>query len=589
MSLGRTVTRHAAVAGFLTLSLLVAGCSGDGDPGASGSTSAAPAVLAPTPSPEITGEARNGEILTGHAGTWGPGEVTLSYRWLRDGSPIQGAVEDTYELANGDVGHQVTVEVTGTKAGFPEVQQVSPPVGPVLKAILRSNAPMITGEAVFGQTVTVGDLDWGSEEVRFRYQWLRDGYAVPGATRRGYRLGLDDLGHVLTVEVTGRLRGFDDAVERSGRAGPVRTADFASAPRPRLTGTPRYYDWLTVPDPGWQPRPAALTYQWFRDGTLMRGITAASYQLHGRDIGHRITVQVTGARAGYTTTQRVSATRGPVKEGLLDPSPRPTIRGSVAVDRYLTVAAGSWGPVPVAIGWQWYRGGKPIKGAVDSSYLLTVDDLGQPISVRAVAEAQYFEARTRDAVPTARVAPGELSRTPTPLYSGVAQVGETITALPKEWGPGEVTLAYQWFRGKDRIAGATKVRYVVVAADKGKRLRVRVTGSQHGYRPAAQMSGWTGRIAPGVLIPGLPTLTGLAVEGETLTADGGGWGPGWVPLTYEWFSDGLPIADASGSTYTLSDVDVGHVLNVRVTGTKPGYTTAQAWSPTTEPVVGRAR
>ncbi len=589
MRLGRTVRRHAVVAAFLTVSLLAAGCSGEGEPGSSASSSPAPAVLVPTPVPEITGEARNGETLAGHAGTWGPAPVTLSYRWLRDGAPIQGAVEDTYALVNGDVGHQVTVEVTGTKAGFPEIKQVSQPVGPVLKAILRSNAPMITGEAVFGQTVTVGDLDWGSEDVRFRYQWLRDGSPVPGATRRGYRIGLEDLDHLLTVEVTGRLRGFDDAVERSARAGPVRTAAFASAARPRLTGTPRYYDWLTVPDPGWQPRPATLTYQWFRDGTPMTGVVAATYQLHGRDIGHRITVQVTGTRDGYTSTQRVSATRGPVKEGLLDPSPRPTIRGTVAVDRYLTVAAGSWGPVPVTIAWQWYRAGSPIKGAVDSSYLLTVADLGRPISVRAVADAEYFEARTRDAVPTARVAPGELSRTPTPLYSGVAQVGETITALPKEWGPGEVTLSYQWFRGKDKIDDATKVRYVVVAADKGKRLRVQVTGSRHGYRPVSQRSGWTGRIAPGVLIPGLPTISGLAVDGQTLTVDGGGWGPGWVPLTYEWFSDGLPIADATASTYTLSAGDVGHVINVRVTGTKPGYTTAQAWSPTTEPVVGRER
>lgn len=576
---------------MVATALLVAagGCTGGSEPESpSGSTSTQATVLGPTPQPEITGTARNGETLTGHAGAWGPGEVTLSYRWLRDGQPITGAVEATYELTQQDVSHSVALRVTGSKPGFESVEQDSAQVGPVLKATMHSAQPTVEGTPVFGKTLTVGDLDWGSEEVRFGYRWLRDGYAVAGATGRSYRLGAADLGSRMAVEVTGRLPGFDPARERSAATGPVRTAELDTS-RPALDGVPRYFEWLTVPDPRWTPRPVTLSYRWLRDGVAMDGVTGPRYQLRGRDIGHRISVQVTGTKEGYTTARRSTPAVGPVTEGRLSPAPPPVISGTPAVGRYLSASAPGWGPVPVTFGWQWFRGDAPIDGATDSSYLLTVADLEQEITVRATGTAEFFAPRSRTSDATDAVGPGELTRTPTPLYSGIAQVGETVTALPREWGPGQVDLAYQWFREDRPIDGATKATYVAEPADVGHRLRVRVTGSRHGYRPASRMSGFTGVVAPGVLTPGLPTTTGAAVQGATLTAHGGSWGPGQVALAYRWFRDGVMVTKATDATYTLSGADVGHLVSVRVTGTKPGYTEADAWSATVGPVVARER
>ena len=86
---GRRGVRTVAL-GMVVASLLTAGCSGGSgsgpDPSPSASTPTVAPVLGPTPVPEITGDVRNGETLTGHAGAWGPGDVTLSYRWLRDGA-----------------------------------------------------------------------------------------------------------------------------------------------------------------------------------------------------------------------------------------------------------------------------------------------------------------------------------------------------------------------------------------------------------------------------------------------------------------------------------------------------------------------
>ncbi len=578
----------------LVLTIVVAGCSGGSDkpeptPEPSESVSTASTVLDPTPVPEITGEPLNGETLTAHAGTWGPGDVTLTYRWQRSGTDIVGAVEDTYDLTKEDVGHEVSVSVTGSKSGFDSVTQGSGPFGAIRKAVLRSNKPAITGDAVFNERIRVDDLDWGSEDVRFSYQWLRDGVAIADATQRGYKLGLDDVNRRLEVDVTGRLAGYDPAVERSAPLGPIRTARLTDAPKPNLSGEPRYYEILTVPDPGWRPRPITLSYQWFQDDTPMRGVTGASYQLRGRDIGHRVKVQVTGTKAGYTTEQQFTQPIGPIKEGRIDPAPRPTISGTAAVDRDLTAAAPGWGPAPVTFGWQWLRGETPIKGATSSTYRLTVADLGERIKVRAVGEAEFFASRSRDSLGTARVQPGDLSPTPKPLYSGEAQVGETITALPREWGPGKVNLAYQWFRGKNAIEGATKVTYVAVPADVGKRLRVRVTGSRTGYHSASQKSGKTAVISAGVLTSGNPTIDGLPVVSQTLTADSGDWGPGAVNLSYDWIRGGLELPGASGTTYTLTADDIGYQIYVRVTGTKKGYATEDVTSAPTEAIMPRER
>ena len=579
--------------GIVVASLLTAGCSGDSgtspDPSPSASTPTQAPVLDPTPVPEVTGEARNGETLTSHPGSWGPGEVTLSYRWLRDGSDIQGAVEDTYALTQQDVGHQITVRVTGTKPGYDPVQQESASVGPVLRAIMRSHEPQVVGEAAFRQRLTVGDLDWGSSEVRFRYQWLRDGAALPGATHRSYRLGLDDLDRRIAVTVTGRLAGFDPATQTSAPVGPVRKAALAAVGRPKLTGVPRYYEWLTVPDPGWGPRPVVLTYRWFRDGTPVGGVAGPRYQLHGRDIGHRITVQVTGSKEGFSTLERVTKSTKPIKEGRLDPSPAPAIAGTPVVDGYLTASTGTWGPAPASFTWQWLRDGEPIKGATGSSYRMTVGDLDHRLRVRVVAESEFFAPSTRTSTASEPVGPGRLTRTPTPLYHGIAQVGERITALPKEWGPGRVDLHYQWFRGHDPIRGATEADYVARPADEGTRLRVRVTGSRHGYVTASRMSGFTGRVGPGFLTAGFPTLTGLPVVGLDLTADAGTWGPGDVVLRYQWYRDGLLISRATGETYPLTELDADHVISVLVSGRRKGYLPAESWSGPIGPVTSRER
>jgi len=80
---------------------------------------------------------------------------------------------------------------------------------------------------------------------------------------------------------------------------------------------------------------------------------------------------------------------------------------------------------------------------------------------------------------------------------------------------------------------------------------------------------------------GLPTISGKAAVGQTLTAGSGTWS-GTTPMTfyYQWARSNAkggydPIAGATGNTYTLTASDAGHGVFVQV---KAKNTAGVAWA-----------
>ena len=70
------------------------------------------------PLPSVSGTPTVGSTLTAKAGSWSPSDVTLKYQWLRDGYIVAGATKTSYTLTTADVGHTMTISVTGSKSGF---------------------------------------------------------------------------------------------------------------------------------------------------------------------------------------------------------------------------------------------------------------------------------------------------------------------------------------------------------------------------------------------------------------------------------------------------------------------------------------
>ncbi len=75
-----------------------------------------------------------------------------------------------------------------------------------------------------------------------------------------------------------------------------------------------------------------------------------------------------------------------------------------------------------------------------------------------------------------------------------------------------------------------------------------------------------------------PGIDGALVVGNTLTVYDGSWDPVDATLTHQWLRNGIPISEATASTYKVRTADRGNKITVRVTGSRLGYTTVSRTS-----------
>ena len=75
--------------------------------------------------PAITGTPQPGSTLTCSDGTWSDATLPFARRWLRDGAPLAGQTGTTYAVQAGDVGHQITCEVTARNGTGPSAPATS--------------------------------------------------------------------------------------------------------------------------------------------------------------------------------------------------------------------------------------------------------------------------------------------------------------------------------------------------------------------------------------------------------------------------------------------------------------------------------
>lgn len=87
----------------------------------------------------------------------------------------------------------------------------------------------------------------------------------------------------------------------------------------------------------------------------------------------------------------------------------------------------------------------------------------------------------------------------------------------------------------------------------------------------------------------LPSITGTARVGETLTGDDGEWAGTPAPtLTRQWFADGVEIDGATGGTYVPVAGDIGKEITLTVTATNPAGTVSATSEPTAAVVAALA-
>lgn len=171
-------------------------------------------------------------------------------------------------------------------------------------AFEQSAEPRIAGNPVVGRTLIAYRGTWSPTPTSAQFRWLRDGREV--GTGQRYTLTAADIGKRVTVEVVATHPAGTVVTRTSPATAPVSRAPFASAPRPTVKGSGRVGTTLLAYRGTWSPNPSTTSFRWMRDGQPI-AYYGNRYVVSARDRGSRITVRVTGARPGYETTQRISA------------------------------------------------------------------------------------------------------------------------------------------------------------------------------------------------------------------------------------------------------------------------------------------
>jgi hypothetical protein len=477
--------------------------------------------------------------------------------------------------------------------------------GTITKATLRLNT---ASSSPLGYDVrNVTDNSWGETTITYANA------PAPAATISGSS-GPFSSGVWVSVDITPLVVGngsINVALTTAKKAGEtLNSREAQSSLRPQLvvettsdvrptntalpavSGTLRDGQMLTAIPGTWTgTAPITYAYQWQRcsaSGGSCVDITGAKSQTYGlvaADVGSTLRVVVTASNDLSSTA--TSGATGVVVAAPPQNTALPTISGNAQQGQTLSASNGGWtGTSPIAYGYQWRRCDSAGAGCVDivpaasATYTLTSADVGSTLRVVVTASNSAGSAAAtsaQTAVVTAAVVPP--TNTSLPTISGTLRDGQTVTASPGTWtGTAPITYAYQWRRCDSAgancadIAGATAETYALVSVDVGGTIRVRVAAS-NGAGASSATSGATGVV---VAAPpqntALPTISGNAQQGQTLSASDGGWtGTSPIAYGYQWRrcdSSGGGCVDIVGETartHTVAAADVGTTLRIAVT------------------------
>ena len=552
-------------------------------------TSAATAAVASRPNtpatgaPTINGTVQVDQTLTADVSSINDADgltnVSYSYQWVRnDGTTdaeIQGATDDSYTLVADDAGKFIKVKVSftdeegndesRTSVATAAVAAAPPQPSPDLTVTLSISIPaggFIVGSSFqFGATVR-NDGDGAAEATTLRYYQSDDAAITPSDTE----LGTDAVG----------------ALAASGAGSISRESIDVTAP-----STPgRYYYNACVDAVEGESNRTNNCYL-FSIGVLVTlepdlEVGTPTVDDSGLDTGETFTLSATVSNSGG------------------GPSAATTLRYYRSTDATITTSDTSVGTDAVE--------GLAASGTSSESVSLTAPATAGTYYYGACVEAVTGESDTTNncsssvLVAVAAAPPVNSPATGQPTISGTPQVGETLTAgtanIDDQDGlPADDEFTYQWIRVDGAtdtdIAGETSVNYTLVDADEGKTIKVTVSFTDDASNPETLTSAATDAVTakPNSPATGLPAISGTAQVEETLTADTSGIadadGLTNVSYSYQWLANDADIQNATDSTYTLTDDDVGKTIKVRVSFTDDRSNDETLTSAATDTVVAK--
>jgi len=184
---------------------------------------------------------------------------------------------------------------------------------------------------------------------------------------------------------------------------------------------------------------------------------------------------------------------------------------------------------------------------------------------------------------TAAAPPSPPVNTALPVVSGADEEGSTLTSTAGVWSGSPTSYAYQWEdcnalgEGCSSVSGAMASSYKLAAGDVGHTVRVVVSATNEGgSTPASSAATAVVVSPPPPVVPVntvLPSVSGTAEEGKTLSASTGTWSGSPTSYAYQWedcnaLGEGcLSISGSTTASLKLTALNVGDTVRVSVTAT----------------------
>ncbi len=283
-------------------------------------------------------------------------------------------------------------------------------------APVNTALPSITGTPYQNSVLSVSNGVWEGDPISFAYGWQRCAdttcTGIVDAAGAEYTLTAEDIGHTLIAVVTA-TNGFGSTEAVTSSTGVIQPTPTApvNTEAPIVTGQAQEGQTLNVTDGAWTGQPApSYAYQWQRcvDQVCadIPGATDPTYAVTGQDVQATIQAVVIATNIGGSAqaTSAPTATVLPIPEAVPTNTAVPTVTGTIRVGQSLTGTLGTWDGYPApTLSPEWQRclddTCVAIDGATQSSYTLTVQDIGQKLRLRVLGtnpagSSEAFSAQT---------------------------------------------------------------------------------------------------------------------------------------------------------------------------------------------------
>lgn len=248
----------------------------------------------------------------------------------------------------------------------------------------------------------------------------------------------------------------------------------------------------------------------------------------------------------------------------------------------------------VSASFEWFADTNKLQGEQSATLVLTSAHIGKVISAKitlsrsglASKEVVSTGAKVLGIKPTSGGSmnyQGESVNQPGCFAPRASQVETPTVGWPlffscqpfnTDFG-NNVEQKFSWYRNGKQIEGANNISYRLQVEDAGQDV--------WGVYQATYSNGYVFTEAkklrqPIPLVQQLtkPTIVGTMKLGSLLLARTIGWTG--ADLSYQWFSDFAPVAGANSPTFTVRQVDLDKTVQVLVSSTRNGFTSASALS-----------